>query len=377
MKNGEPVIIENKQGGRTTPSVVQIDLKGELIFGQNAKDGIISLPDRTIIEVKRKMGTDELIKLGDKSYRPEEISALILKELKKYAEEKLGEKVTEAIITVPAYFNDTQRKATKTAGELAGLKVERIINEPTAAAISYGFDNLDSDQKLLIYDLGGGTFDVSVVELFDGILEVKASAGNNLLGGSDFDQSIVEWILQQVKAEKGVDLLELGSSDDIIRCRMRLKEEAEKIKKVLSSQTSTRINLPFIAIHDGTPISIDLEFSRHAFEMIIKELVSSTVNEIDKALQDANLTIHDIDEVILVGGSTRIPLIQEIVEKKFGKSPLRNINPDEAIALGAAVQAGIKSGEIDSSGGIIVTDVCPYTLGVEIIKEIGNQLVDG
>src|SRR5690606_34911117 len=225
MKNGEPVIIENKQGGRTTPSVVQIDLKGELIFGQNAKDGIISLPDRTIIEVKRKMGTDELIKLGDKSYRPEEISALILKELKKYAEEKLGEKVTEAIITVPAYFNDTQRKATKTAGELAGLKVERIINEPTAAAISYGFDNLDSDQKLLIYDLGGGTFDVSVVELFDGILEVKASAGNNLLGGSDFDQSIVEWILQQVKAEKGVDLLELGSSDDIIRCRMRLKEE--------------------------------------------------------------------------------------------------------------------------------------------------------
>src|SRR5690606_30992161 len=213
--------------------------------------------------------------------------------------------------------------------------------------------------------------------LFDGILEVKASAGNNLLGGSDFDQSIVEWILQQVKAEKGVDLLELGSSDDIIRCRMRLKEEAEKIKKVLSSQTSARINLPFIAIHDGTPISIDLEFSRHAFEMIIKELVSSTVNEIDKALQDANLTIHDIDEVILVGGSTRIPLIQEIVEKKFGKSPLRNINPDEAIALGAAVQAGIKSGEIDSSGGIIVTDVCPYTLGVEIIKEIGNQLVDG
>ncbi len=377
MKGARPVIIENENGDRTTPSAVSIELNGLTSVGSNAKGALTSIPDRVAVEVKRLMGTDEVVQLAGQAYRPEEISAMILRELKKWAEQRIGEKVTEAVITVPAYFSDAQRIATKKAGELAGLKVERILNEPTAAAIAYGLENMEKEEHILIYDFGGGTFDVSVVELFEGVLEVKASAGNNQLGGMDFDNVITDWLIAKVKAEKQIDLLETPSPLESAKIRYRIKEQAELVKKQLSSQVSARLMLPYITMKDGVPVSIEEEITRTQFERLVREMAESTLLEVEKALQDAGLESVDIDQVILVGGSTRIPLIQELVTKKFGKAPRKDINPDEAVALGAAIQAGIKSGAIDSSTGMMVTDVCPYTLGTDIIRMIGGQAVPG
>ncbi|ALC89235.1 2-alkenal reductase [Bacillus sp. FJAT-18017] len=377
LKDGKPEIIANKDGGRTTPSVLQLSINDEIVIGEVAKDAHPTLVMQTVTEVKRLMGTDETVTVKGKTYRPEEISAHILRYLKASAEEFLGTTVTEAVITVPAYFTDSQRKATQKAGEIAGLKVERIINEPTAAAIAYGFDNMDKDQHILVYDLGGGTFDVSVVEMFDGIVEVKASAGNNHLGGMDFDNAIVQWIENKFKRENGYNIYVNADQADELRRRVTLKLAAEKAKKILSTQMATRITIPFLGIYNNMPISVDAELTRNEFEGLIKEMANSTMAEVEKALSDAKLSVRDINEVLLVGGSTRIPLIQELVEKKFGKSPKKDINPDEAIALGAAIQGGIKSGEIDSRKGLMVIDVCPYTLGTEVIRTVGGQLVPG
>lgn len=377
LKDGKPVMIENKNGARTTPSVFQINHNGEIVIGQEAKDTYPTLTLQTVLEVKRLMGSEEMIKVGDKQYRPEEISAYILKYLKSAAEDKLGSPVTEAVVTVPAYFSDSQRKATQKAGEIAGLKVERIINEPTAAALAFGIENMDKDQHILVYDLGGGTFDVSVVEMFDGVVEVKASAGNNNLGGMDFDNAIVDWIVEKFERENGYSIYINADKNEELGRKAKLKAAAESAKKLLSSQFSTRIQLPFLGIHNNAPIGVDYEITRADFEKAIKEMANSTLNEVDKALNDASLTVNDIQEVLLVGGSTRIPLIQELVEKKFAKSPRKDINPDEAISLGAAVQGGIKSGEIEAKDGLMVVDVCPYTLGMEVVKDVGGQVVPG
>jgi molecular chaperone DnaK len=377
LKNGKPMIIENDRGERTTPSVFQINHSGEIQVGTVAKQGYATYPRETILEIKRLMGTDNKVNVSGNDYRPEEISAHILKYLKSSAEKFLGIPVTEAVITVPAYFSDSQRKATQKAGELAGLKVERIINEPTAAAIAFGIDNMEKDQNILVYDLGGGTFDVSVVELFSGVLEVKASAGDNHLGGMDFDNALVDWLLNKYQKENGISLLDFGTNDEILQRKARIKAEAENVKKSLSTQSTAKFNLPFIAIYNNAPISIDFEITRTEFERVIQHLVDSTIVQVDKALKDANLTTEDINEVLLVGGSTRVPLIQQLVEKKFRKTPRKDINPDEAVALGAAVQAGIKSGEIDSAHGLMVIDVCPYTLGVDVARYVGGQLIPG
>ncbi|RDU37084.1 2-alkenal reductase [Neobacillus piezotolerans] len=377
LKNGKPEILVNKMGGRTTPSVFQINQNGEMVIGQEAKDAYPTLVTQTVMEVKRLMGTDEKVTVKGKEYPPEEISAYILKYLKTSAEEILGEPVTEAVITVPAYFSDSQRKATKIAGEIAGLKVDRIINEPTAAAIAFGFENMEKDQHILVYDLGGGTFDVSVVEMFDGVIEVKASAGNNHLGGMDFDNAVVAWIEKRFQEKNAYNIYVNADETDKLRRNAILKEAAEKAKKLLSSQMSTRIDIPFLGIYNNLPISVDFELTRSEFENLIRDMANSTLHEVDKALQDAGLTERDIREVLLIGGSTRIPLIQELVERKFGKTPRKDINPDEAVALGAAVQGGIKSGEIDSKSGLMVIDLCPYTLGMEVVKNIGGQIVPG
>ncbi|AKP76062.1 Hsp70 family protein [Priestia aryabhattai] len=377
LKNGNPVIIENDRGERTTPSVFQIAHNGEEQVGTIAKQGYSTYPRETVLEVKRLMGTEQKVTVAGKEYKPEEISARLLKYLKDSAEKFLGSSVTEAVITVPAYFSDSQRKATKIAGELAGLKVERIINEPTAAAIAFGIDNMSKDQHILVYDLGGGTFDVSVVELFSGVLEVKASAGNNTLGGMDFDNLLVDWLIDKYKSEHNVDLLEIGTDLEKLQRKARMKAEAENVKKTLSTQSMGRFNLPFIAFLNNAPVSIEYEITRSEFERIIKKLATLTLEQVDKALKDAQLNTSDIDEVLLVGGSTRIPFIEELVQKKFNKTPRKDINPDEAVALGAAVQGGIKSGEIDSSKGLMVIDVMPYTLGVEVNKVVGNQLMSG
>ncbi|WP_456279024.1 Hsp70 family protein [Bacillus sp. AK128] len=377
LKGEKPEIIPNTEGGRTTPSVFQINHSGEIIIGQNAKSSMVALPEHTVTEVKRLMGSDKEVTVGSDSYRPETISAHILTYLKKSAEEFLGEVVTEAVITVPAYFSDSQRKATQKAGEIAGLKVERIINEPTAAAIAYGLENIDKNQHILVYDLGGGTFDVSVVEIFEGVVEVKASAGDNNLGGVDFDNALTDWIIQNFKQQEGIDLNTLDTQVDINQRKTRIKLEAENIKKSLSSQSTVNINIPFIAMYNNAPISINMNITRDEFEDLIKEMALKTIAEVDKALEDSRLSVSNIDEVLLVGGSTRIPLIQKLVEDKFGKKSKKDINPDEAVALGAAVQAGIKSGQIDTSKGIMVIDVCPYTLGTEVVRQIGGQTVPG
>lgn len=377
LKNGKPEIIPNLDGARTTPSVFQLTIGDEIIIGQDAKSSMPGAPDRTITEVKRSMGTDVTVTAGNQEYRPEEVSAQILRYLKKSAEDFLGEAVTEAVVTVPAYFSDSQRKATQKAGELAGLKVERIINEPTAAAIAYGMENLDKDQNILVYDLGGGTFDVSVVEIFEGVVEVKASAGDNHLGGVDFDNALTEWISTNFQKQEGIDLFSIGSQKEINERKARIKLEAENIKKSLSSQKTVAINLPFIAMHNNAPISINTSITREEFEAMIGEMARKTITEVEKALSDSKLSVDEIDEVLLVGGSTRIPLIQQLVEEKFGKKAKKDINPDEAVALGAAIQGGIKSGEIDTSQSIMVIDVCPYTLGTEVVKNIGGQVVPG
>src|SRR5262245_48202533 len=317
------------------------------------------------------MGTSQKVRLGNREYTPQEVSGIILKKMKDDAEQYLGQTLEEAVITVPAYFTDAQRQATKDAGELAGFKVERILNEPTAAALAYGLDHLDKEQYILVYDLGGGTFDASVLEMFEGELDVKASAGNNCLGGADFDRRIVEFLVQQFQRDHGIDL----SGD--VRALARLKAAAEQAKHDVSTMETTSILLPFLATAGGTPLSLECEFSREQFELLVDDLIRSTLEPIDKALADAKLTPEQIHEVVLVGGSSRIPLVQKILTEKFGKQPKRGVNPDEAIALGAAVQAGLKSGAVDHERGIMITDVCPYTLGVEVVATSGYQKMSG
>ena len=364
LEAGAPKIIPNPEGGRTTPSVVSFK-KGEKIVGDAAKRQALTNPN-TVISIKRKMGTNEKVELDGKKYTPEEISAMILGYIKDYAEAYLGEKVDKAVITVPAYFNDSQRQATKNAGKIAGLEVERIINEPTAAALSYGLEK-EEGQTILVYDLGGGTFDVSILELGDGVFEVKSTAGNNKLGGDDFDNRIIDYIVKEFKKENGVDL----SKDKM--AMQRLKEEAEKAKKNLSGMVSTQISAPFISKNeDGEPLHLDMELTRAKFEDLISDLVESTIEPVKKAIKDAKIKKSDIDKVLLVGGSTRVPLVYETVTKELGKEPSREVNPDEAVAMGAAIQGGVLAGDV---GGIVLLDVTPLSLGVETLGGVMTTLI--
>ena len=364
FEGGEAHVIANAEGGRTTPSVVSFK-KGEIIVGEKAKRQALVNPD-TIISIKRKMGTSEKVKDNGKEYSPEEVSAMILSDLKKTAEAYLGEKVTKAVITVPAYFNDAQRQATKNAGKIAGLEVERIINEPTAAALAYGLDKQNTNEKILVYDLGGGTFDVSILELGDGVFEVLSTSGNNHLGGDDFDNRLVDYIVSEIKKEEGVDL-----SDDKMAMQ-RIKEAAEKAKKDLSGMTSTQVSLPFIAQVDGAPVNFEIDITRAKFESLISDLVDSTMEPVRKALKDAKLSKSDIDKVILVGGSTRIPMVQDLVKKETGKDPSKGVNPDEVVSMGAAIQGGVLTGDVND---IVLLDVTPLSLGIETLGGVMTVLI--
>ncbi|MCX7903776.1 MAG: molecular chaperone DnaK [Caloramator sp.] len=366
MIGGEPVVIPNSEGARTTPSVVGFKPNGERIVGQVAKRQAITNPERTVISIKRHMGTNYRVKIDDKEYSPEEISAMILMKLKADAEAYLGEPVTQAVITVPAYFNDSQRQATKNAGKIAGLEVLRIINEPTAASLAYGLDKMDKNQKILVYDLGGGTFDVSILEIGDGVFEVKATNGNTHLGGDDFDQRIMDYIMDTFKSETGIDL----RNDKM--ALQRLKEAAEKAKIELSSMLQTEINLPFITADATGPKHINMTLTRSKFNELTADLVEATIEPMRNALRDAGLTINDIDKVILVGGSTRIPAIQDAVRNFTGKEPTKGINPDEAVAVGAAIQAGVLTGEIKD---LLLLDVTPLSLGIETLGGVFTVLI--
>ena len=359
-EGGEAKVIVNADGDRTTPSVVAFK-KGDILVGKTAKHQSVTNPD-TISSIKRLMGTNKKVKANGKEYTPEEVSAMILGDLKKTAEAYLGEKVTSAVITVPAYFNDAQRQATKNAGKIAGLKVERIINEPTAAALAYGLDKQEESQTILVYDLGGGTFDVSILELGDGVFEVKSTSGNNKLGGDDFDQRIIDYIVKDIKDEHDVDL-----SDNKMAIQ-RIKEEAEKAKKTLSNVTSTEISLPFIT----ADLNYETTLTRAKFESLISDLVDSTLDPVRKALKDAKLSSKDIDKVILVGGSTRIPMVQELVKKELGKEPSKEVNPDEVVAMGAAIQGGVLTGDVND---IVLLDVTPLSLGIETLGGICTVLI--
>ncbi|ABZ84987.1 chaperone protein dnak [Heliomicrobium modesticaldum Ice1] len=365
LEGGESVVIPNKEGARTTPSVVGFSKTGERLVGQVAKRQAITNPDRTVISIKRHMGTDYKVKIDDKNYTPQEISAMILQKLKADAEAYLGEPVTQAVITVPAYFTDSQRQATKDAGAIAGLEVMRIINEPTAAALAYGIDK-GEDQTILVYDLGGGTFDVSILELGDGLFEVKATSGNNRLGGDDFDEKIINWMIAEFKKETGVDL----RGDKM--AMQRLKEAAEKAKIELSGVMSTNINLPFITATADGPQHLDMTLTRAKFDELTADLVEMTMGPTRQALQDAKLEPKDIDKVILVGGSSRIPAVQEAIRKYLGKEPFKGINPDEVVAMGAAIQAGVLGGEVK---GIVLADVTPLSLGIETLGGICTVLI--
>ncbi|ASS98804.1 MULTISPECIES: molecular chaperone DnaK [Geobacillus] len=364
LEGGETKVIPNPEGNRTTPSVVAFK-NGERLVGEVAKRQAITNPN-TIISIKRHMGTDYKVEIEGKQYTPQEISAIILQYLKSYAEDYLGEPVTRAVITVPAYFNDAQRQATKDAGRIAGLEVERIINEPTAAALAYGLDK-EEDQTILVYDLGGGTFDVSILELGDGVFEVKATAGDNHLGGDDFDQVIIDYLVNQFKQEHGIDL----SKDKM--ALQRLKDAAEKAKKELSGVTQTQISLPFISANENGPLHLEMTLTRAKFEELSAHLVERTMGPVRQALQDAGLTPADIDKVILVGGSTRIPAVQEAIKRELGKEPHKGVNPDEVVAIGAAIQGGVIAGEVKD---VVLLDVTPLSLGIETMGGVFTKLIE-
>lgn len=365
LEGGEPKVIANAEGNRTTPSVVAFKGEEELV-GEVAKRQAVTNVKNTISSIKRKMGTSEKVEAGGKKWTPEEISAKILGKLKKDAESYLGEKVTKAVITVPAYFNDAERQATKNAGKIAGLEVERIINEPTAAALAYGLDKQDKLQTILVYDLGGGTFDVSILELGDGVFEVKATSGNNRLGGDDFDARVTDYLVSEFKKDHGIDL----SKDTM--AMQRIKDAAEKAKKDLSSMTTTQISLPFIAQNDEGPVHMDMTLTKAKFEDLCRDLFDSTLEPVRKALKDANMTAKDINKVILVGGSSRIPYIQELVKKELGQEPNKSVNPDEVVAMGAAIQGGVLTGEVDD---IVLLDVTPLSLGIETLGNVMTVLI--
>ena len=368
MEGGQPTVIANTEGARTTPSVVAFTKTGERLVGEPAKRQAVTNADRTISSIKREMGTDYRVTIDEKKYSPQEISAMILQKLKKDAEGYLGETVSEAVITVPAYFNDAQRQATKDAGKIAGLDVKRIINEPTAAALAYGLDN-EKEQKIMVYDLGGGTFDVSVIEIGDGVIEVLSTAGNNRLGGDDFDQKVTDWMIEEFKKAEGVDL----SADKM--ALQRLKEAAEKAKKELSSATTTNINLPFITATAEGPKHFDMNLTRAKFDELTHDLVEMTAEPVRRALSDAGITASELGQVLLVGGSSRIPAVQDKVRQLTGKEPSKNLNPDECVALGASVQGGKLAGDA-GAGDILLLDVTPLSLSIETMGGIATRLIE-
>ncbi|NBB77700.1 MAG: molecular chaperone DnaK [Bacteroidetes bacterium] len=390
MEGNEPVVIQNSEGGRTTPSVVAFSKDGERLVGAPAKRQAITNPDKTVSSIKRFMGRmynevkDEIdqvrykivkseddgtarVQIEDRKYAPQEISAMVLQKMKQTAEEYLGEKVTEAVITVPAYFNDAQRKATQEAGKIAGLEVKRIINEPTAASLAYGLDKKDQDQTIIVYDFGGGTFDVSVLELGDGVFEVKSSSGDTHLGGDDFDQRIINFLADEFKKDEGIDLRKDAMA------MQRLKDAAEKAKIELSSSQKTNINLPFITATDSGPKHLNIDLTRAKFEQLVDDLVKKTIKPCETAIKEAGISKNEIDQVILVGGSTRIPKIQEVVKEFFGKDPSKGVNPDEVVAVGAAIQGGVMSGDVED---VVLLDVTPLTLGIETLGGVMTKLIE-
>ncbi len=367
LEGGEPVVIANAEGNRTTPSVVGFAKNGERLIGETAKRQAITNPDRTISSIKRHMGTDYTVEIDGKKYTPQDISAMILSKLKADAESYLGGTVTEAVITVPAYFTDSQKQATKDAGKIAGLDVKRIINEPTAASLAYGLDKDEAQHKILVYDLGGGTFDVSILELGDGVFEVLATNGNNKLGGDDFDEAVLNYLADTFAKENGIDL----RKDKM--ALQRLKEAAEKAKKELSSAQTTNINLPFITVNQDGPLHMNVDLTRAKFDQLTADLVQKTIEPMQKAMHDAGVTNNDISKVILVGGSTRIPAVQEAVKKVTGKEPFKGINPDECVAIGAAIQAGVLTGEVND---VLLLDVTPLSLSIETLGGVATKLIE-
>ena len=367
LEGGDPTVIANAEGNRTTPSVVGFAKNGERLVGETAKRQAVTNPDRTIASIKRHMGEDYKVEIDGKNYTPQDISAMVLAKLKQDAESYLGEKVTEAVITVPAYFTDSQKQATKDAGKIAGLDVRRIINEPTAAALAYGLDKEDGHHKILVYDLGGGTFDVSILELGDGVFEVLATSGNNKLGGDDFDNAVLNFMADSFAKENGIDL-----RNDTMAMQ-RLKEAAEKAKKELSSAQTTNVNLPFITVNENGPLHLNMDITRAKFDQLTSHLVDATIEPMKKAMNDAGVTTADLEKIILVGGSTRIPAVQDAVKRITGKEPFKGVNPDECVAVGAAIQAGVLTGEVND---VLLLDVTPLSLSIETLGGVATKLIE-